>query len=157
MSENDEGADSVLAMLRQALSKSKETFNFEKRPVVGEKPAPEVQETVMPSTPTETLAPAAQEERASDVHLTAQPAPKKPRSLSAGQVQALIRQGLSQIPDFPERGVAVTVYGFRPWNAMLNFAPSSTSYKQAIAFREALTEIVHVLRTQVEVDINEDG
>jgi len=61
-----------------------------------------------------------------------------------------------QIPDFPDRGVAVTVYGFRPWNAMLNFAPGSTSHGEAIAFREALADIVRELRTQIEIDADQD-
>lgn len=74
--------------------------------------------------------------------------------LSAHQIQEVILQGLGQVPDFPNSGVAVTVYGFRPWGAMLTFAPGSTSQKNAITFREALTDIVHELRTKVEIAIN---
>jgi hypothetical protein len=72
--------------------------------------------------------------------------------LPADELQRLVLQGLRQIPDFPERGVAVTVYGSRPWNAMLNFAPRSTSQSNAPVFRKALTEIVLELRKQVEID-----
>jgi hypothetical protein len=154
MTENDDGTDGVLAMLRQAMSKSKETFSFE-RPVDGEKLTPEAQaERAMPSAPPDPPS-ADQEERAAEVRRTAPPAPPMPRKLPAVQVQEMILQGLRQIPDFPKSGVAVTVYGLRPWSAMLNFAPRSTSHQQAITLREALAEIVQVLRAQVEVDIND--
>lgn len=39
---------------------------------------------------------------------------------------------------------------------MLNFAPGSTSHGEAIAFREALADIVRELRTQIEIDADQD-
>jgi hypothetical protein len=85
--------------------------------------------------------------------VASQPEPNRPR-LSAEKVQSLLLQSLARIPNFPERGVAVTVYGFNPWNAMLNFAPRSASHRDAIMFREALADMVQKLRVQVDVDID---
>jgi hypothetical protein len=70
-------------------------------------------------------------------------------------VLELLLEGLMLMPNFPRRGVRVTVYGSNPWNAMLNFAPGSTSHKNAIICREALTQIVYKLRATVEVGLND--
>jgi hypothetical protein len=94
----------LLGMLNLALSRPGEAFSFE---------TPSVENTSFENK----VGPGA----------TAK-TPENVRLLSNSEVQTLILQSLRQIPDFPERGVAVTVYGFRPWNAMLNFAPRSASH-----------------------------
>jgi hypothetical protein len=142
-------------MLSRALSKSMEDFKFEIAPGNEQKSSSESEVDVM-GPPLELVGSAIQKEPAEpELLLAVQPLLVKRRILSTDEVQSLVLEGLRQIPDFPERGAAVTVYGFRPWNAMLNFAPGSTSHGEAIAFREALADIVRELRTQVEIDIDQ--
>jgi hypothetical protein len=86
--------------------------------------------------------------------------PKRSRRLTdlpqqtAVQTEGLILQLLRQIPSFPSSGVTVTVYGSRPWNAMLTFAPNSTTLVYAGQYRTFLTEIVCDLRKQFDVDLD---
>ncbi len=40
---------------------------------------------------------------------------------TAEELAAMIREDLSKMDGCPERGVVVTVYGFKSWNAMLTF------------------------------------
>lgn len=142
-------------MLSRALSRPADDFKFEIVTAHEQKSSPEPDVDVMRPLP-EPLGSAVQKESAEpELQFAAQLLPVKRRTLSTDKVQWLILESLRQIPDFPERGVAVTVYGFRPWNAMLNFAPGSTSHGEAIAFREALADIVHELRTQVEIDTDQ--
>ena len=49
------------------------------------------------------------------------PAPANPikQKKTAKELAEMIRQDLSQLQGWPERGVKVTVYGFNPWNSML--------------------------------------
>lgn len=142
-------------MLSRALSGPADDFKFKIAPAHEQKSPPEAGVDVM-GPPLELIGSPVQKQPAErELQFAAQPIPVKRRTLSTDKVQSLILESLKQIPDFPERGVAVTVYGFQPWNAMLNFAPRSTSHGAAIAFREALAEIVRELRTQVEVDANQ--
>jgi hypothetical protein len=71
---------------------------------------------------------------------------------SADQIHAFILSAMLEIPDFPKKGVAITVYGLSPWNAVLTFAPGSTSSKNAGAYRDALSDIVEKLRTQFDLE-----
>ncbi len=64
------------------------------------------------------------------------------------RLEALLLAELRQIEGFPQHGVSITVYGFRPWNAMITFAPGSTSLKNATKYREALPQLVEKLREQ---------
>jgi hypothetical protein len=135
---------SLLGMLAQALGKSKDNFTFDTGPV-------ETAESAEPPTKRRVPDDVEQLERASE---TPQTLPSTRLKLPASKVGDLLLEGLMQMPDFPRRGVQVTVYGSNPWNAMLNFAPGSTSHKNAITCREALTEIVDKLRPTVEVDLD---
>jgi hypothetical protein len=147
--ETVEDADdrSLLGMLGQALGKSKDNFTFDIGPV-------ETAKSAEPPTKRRDEVPddVEQLERTSE---TPQTLPSTPLKVPASKVCELLLEGLLQLPDFPRRGVKVTVYGSNPWNAMLNFAPGSTSHKNAITCREALTEIVHKLRPTVEVDLDD--
>jgi hypothetical protein len=73
---------------------------------------------------------------------------------TVAEAEALILGGLQHIPDFPRRGVTVTVYGFRPWSALLTFAPNSTTQRKANNYREILIDIVHDLRKQFEIELD---
>jgi hypothetical protein len=150
LTEYDNETRGLLGRLSRALSRPADNFKSEIAPAHEQKSPPEPDVDAM-GPPLELLG------------STVEKAPAEPelqfaaqrRTLPTDKVQSLILESLRQIPDFPERGVAVTVYGFRPWNAMLNFAPGSTSHREAIAFREALADIVRELRTRVEIDTDQ--
>jgi hypothetical protein len=158
LTEYDDETRGLLRMLSRALSKS---TDLDTAPVEQRTPSPEpIVGMVAPPSPPKLPGADAQEADVrglgtppTELRSTTQHSPVKPRTLTGDEVRSLILESLGQIPNFPKRGVAVTVYGFRPWNAMLNFAPRSTSHSEALVFREALADIVRELRPQVEVDI----
>ncbi|UWU70468.1 hypothetical protein [Bradyrhizobium sp. NC92] len=116
-----------------------------------------------PAEPVETSksdAAAAKAERAPD----AVPAATKPaesiattrdgkRLLPAEAIADLVLGELRKLENFPSSGVSVTVYGYRHWNAMLTFAPFSTSFQNATRFRQAVPDLVFKLRRFVELEI----
>lgn len=73
--------------------------------------------------------------------------------LPADAIADLVLGELRKMEDFPASGVSVTVYGYRNWNAMLTFAPFSTSFQNAARFRQALPDLVFKLRRFVELEI----
>ena len=75
------------------------------------------------------------------------------RLLPAEAIADLVLGELRKLEDFPNSGVSVTVYGYRNWNAMLTFAPFSTSFQNATRFRQALPDLVFKLRRFVELEI----
>jgi ABC-type dipeptide/oligopeptide/nickel transport system ATPase component len=60
---------------------------------------------------------------------------------------------LRKLDNFPATGASVTVYGYRHWNAMITFAPFSTTFRDATRFRQAMPDIVFKLRRFVELEI----
>ena len=68
------------------------------------------------------------------------------RLLPAEAIADLVLGELRKIEDFPASGVSVTVYGYRHWNAMITFAPFSTTFRNATRFRQALPDVVFKLR-----------
>jgi hypothetical protein len=133
-------ATSLLGMLSQALGKSEDPFYFDSEMdrlanSPPKSPEPQVASPIMLRG------------------LDQQP-PDTRTTLSATKIQDLLLQGLANIPAFPARGVTVTVYGSQPWNAMLNFAPGFTSSQDAVALRNALTEIVQSLRKTIDVEVS---
>lgn len=83
-------------------------------------------------------------------------ATSQPRKLTAGELQGLILDALIQIPDAPKRGMAVTVYGYHPWNAMVSFAPGSTRSSTAATIRSALIRVVDEMRSRVDIEMPQD-
>ncbi|MGX4773753.1 hypothetical protein ACWAUC_28580 [Bradyrhizobium guangdongense] len=79
--------------------------------------------------------------------------PDGKRLLPAEAIAELVLGELRKLEDFPASGVSVTVYGYRNWNAMLTFAPFSTSFQNATRFRQALPDLVFKLRRFVELEI----
>ncbi|KQT20153.1 MAG: hypothetical protein ACOY3N_23535 [Bradyrhizobium sp.] len=73
--------------------------------------------------------------------------------LPAEAIADLVLGELRKLEDFPASGVSVTVYGYRNWNAMLTFAPFSTTFQNATRFRQALPDVVFKLRRFVELEI----
>jgi hypothetical protein len=79
--------------------------------------------------------------------------PDGKRLLPAEAIADLVLGELRKIEDFPASGVSVTVYGYRHWNAMITFAPFSTTFRNATRFRQALPDLVFKLRRFVELEI----
>ncbi len=75
------------------------------------------------------------------------------RLLPAEAIADLVLGELRKLDNFPSSGVSVTVYGYRHWNAMLTFAPFSTSLQNATRFRQAVPDLVFKLRRFVELEI----
>lgn len=75
------------------------------------------------------------------------------RLLPAEAIADLVLGELRKLDNFPSSGVSVTVYGYRHWNAMLTFAPFSTSLQNATRFRQAVPDIVFKLRRLVALEI----
>lgn len=73
--------------------------------------------------------------------------------LPAEAIADLVLGELRKLEDFPANGASITVYGYRQWNAMITFAPFSTSFQNATRFRQALPDIVFKLRRFVELEI----
>ena len=73
--------------------------------------------------------------------------------LPAEAIADLVLGELRKMENFPATGVSVTVYGYRHWNAMITFAPFSTSFQDATRFRQALPDLVFKLRRFVELEI----
>jgi hypothetical protein len=79
--------------------------------------------------------------------------PDGKRLLPADAIADLVLGELRKIEDFPTAGVSVTVYGYRHWNAMITFAPFSTTFRNATRFRQAVPDLVFKLRRFVELEI----
>ncbi|QQO33239.1 hypothetical protein JJC00_32710 [Bradyrhizobium diazoefficiens] len=79
--------------------------------------------------------------------------PDGKRLLPADAIADLVLGELRKIEDFPVSGVSVTVYGYRHWNAMITFAPFSTTFQNATRFRQALPDLIFKLRRFVELEI----
>ncbi|MDH2346820.1 hypothetical protein QCM77_36310 [Bradyrhizobium sp. SSUT18] len=79
--------------------------------------------------------------------------PDGKRLLPAEVIADLVLGELRKMENFPATGVTVTVYGYRHWNAMITFAPFSTSFQNATRFRQAMPDLVFKLRRFVELEI----
>ncbi|UPK36861.1 hypothetical protein IVB18_05805 [Bradyrhizobium sp. 186] len=75
------------------------------------------------------------------------------RRLPAETIADLVLGELRKLDDFPASGTSVTVYGYRHWNAMITFAPFSTTFRNATRFRQAIPDLVFKLRRFVELEI----
>ncbi|TWA92723.1 hypothetical protein [Bradyrhizobium stylosanthis] len=73
--------------------------------------------------------------------------------LPAEAIADLVLGELRKMEDFPASGASVTVYGYRHWNAMITFAPFSTSFQNATRFRQAMPDLVFKLRRFVALEI----
>lgn len=74
------------------------------------------------------------------------------RAVTGEHLQTIILAGLQEIDGFPKSGVLITVYGVRPWNAMITFAPGSASKKDATTYCDVLQQLVAKLRKQFDVE-----
>jgi hypothetical protein len=72
------------------------------------------------------------------------------RRLGRTELAAIIQRRLQAVEGCPANGVEVTVYGARPWNAMLRFTPAAGPV-DAGRWRAQLQDMVMLLREQYEV------
>ena len=63
----------------------------------------------------------------------------------------MILRALAASKDCPKRGFEVTVYGVRPWNAMLRITPDAGPVRDAALWRERLREMLPRLREQYDL------
>jgi hypothetical protein len=114
-------------------------------------------ELVEPSPPD--LAPAKPENAPEAATKPAEPpakiatTPDGKQLLPAEAIADLVLDELRKMENFPATGASVTVYGYRHWNAMITFAPFSTTFHNATRFRQAMPDLVFKLRRFVELEI----
>ncbi|MCP3469841.1 hypothetical protein NLM33_05795 [Bradyrhizobium sp. CCGUVB1N3] len=77
---------------------------------------------------------------------------EKRARLPAVAIADLVLGELRKVDGFPKSGVSITVYGYRPWNAMIRFGPFSTTLENASLLRRALPDIVLRLRQYVDLE-----
>jgi hypothetical protein len=87
---------------------------------------------------------------------TISPIPEPRKNRSSVEIQDMILNALLAIPDAPKEGMTVTVYGYSPWNAMVTFAPGTTSTVIAKAIRGLLGRIVEEMRDKIQIEIPND-
>jgi len=78
--------------------------------------------------------------------------PAAKRTVTSEHLQDFILAALQKIAGFPQNGVSITVYGFKPWNAMITFAPGSVSSKTATMYKEMLPQLIVELRQQFDTE-----
>jgi hypothetical protein len=79
-------------------------------------------------------------------------ADEKRARLPAAVIADLVLGELRKVDRFPKSGVSITVYGSRPWNAMVRFAPFSTTSQDAARLRQALPDVVFKLRQYIDLE-----
>ncbi|WP_369721267.1 hypothetical protein AB8Z38_30105 [Bradyrhizobium sp. LLZ17] len=72
--------------------------------------------------------------------------------LPAVAIADLVPSELRKLDGFPRSGVSITIYGYGNWNAMIRFAPFSTTFQNAARLRQALPDIVFKLRQYVDLE-----
>ncbi|MGV7217845.1 hypothetical protein [Bradyrhizobium sp. UFLA05-112] len=77
---------------------------------------------------------------------------EKRARLPAVAIADLVLGELRKVDGFPNSGVSIVVYGYRPWNAMIRFAPFSTTSQNAARLRYALPDVIFRLRQYVDVE-----
>jgi hypothetical protein len=73
------------------------------------------------------------------------------RSVTRGELADVILRALQAIESCPQNGFEVTVYGSRPWNAMLRITPAAGAMLDAKAWRTRVQDMVLLLRDQYDL------
>ena len=143
-------ADSVLRRRSPRFRRTAPTNGFDL--VEPSTPDPRQSETtkIIPTTAPD-AAPAAAKpvERPAKIATT----PDGKKLLPAEAIADLVLGELRKLENFPATGASVTVYGYKHWNAMITFAPFSTTFQNATRFRQAVPDLVFKLRRFVELEI----
>jgi hypothetical protein len=118
--------------------------------VADTEPAPETIESAASTAGIE--APAAQLHGVADQALPSPDLmPPTRQSRSSDEMAEIILNALRGVEGAPERGFVVTVYGGRPWNAMLTIKPEAGAVKDARLWRKRVQEIGAQLRRDFDV------
>ncbi|MBR0741903.1 hypothetical protein JQ581_33705 [Bradyrhizobium liaoningense] len=168
---SDDGKDAgLVAMITSILGGNKRADTVTPPPLTEAPPT-------APANEPETVEPAALDAAPAEPELKPEPAPEpvpetapaetKPvetpakiattrdgkQLLPAEAIADLVLGELRKLENFPATGASVTVYGYRHWNAMITFAPFSTTFQNATRFRQAMPDLVFKLRRFVELEI----
>jgi hypothetical protein len=73
------------------------------------------------------------------------------RNITRTELADIIQRALLATEGCPQNGFEVTVYGSRPWNAMLRITPAAGVLPDAKAWRARLQDMVQLLRDQYDV------
>ncbi|MGY3033616.1 type IV secretory pathway VirB10-like protein [Bradyrhizobium sp. USDA 4354] len=150
----------LVAMISSILGGNKRADSVAPPPLAEVPPIAPADVVEPPETPTDPTA--AKAENAPDPAPDAKPVEQPAKIattrdgkqlLPAEAIADLVLGELRKMESFPPSGVSVTVYGYRHWNAMLTFAPFSTSFQNATRFRKAMPDLVFKLRRFVELEI----
>ena len=79
----------------------------------------------------------------------------KRRLRTAGELADIILNALRAVDGVPERGFLITVYGSRPWNAMLTIKPEAGRIKDVQLWRQRVQDIGARLRR--DFDLIDEG
>jgi hypothetical protein len=71
--------------------------------------------------------------------------------VSRKEMAEMILRALATAPDCPKQGFEVTIYGVRPWNAMLRITPAAGPVRDSAAWRDRVREMIPRLRDQYEL------
>ena len=74
---------------------------------------------------------------------------------TASEMADIIMNALRAVDGVPERGFIITVYGSRPWNAMLTIKPEAGRIKDVQLWRQRVQDIGTRLRR--DFDLIDDG
>jgi hypothetical protein len=74
---------------------------------------------------------------------------------TAGELADIILNALRAVDGVPERGFVITVYGARPWNAMLTIKPEAGRIKDVQLWRQRVQDIGARLRR--DFDLIDEG
>ncbi len=158
MAEDEKPDDGLLAMIKRAMNPKREAEPTEESELSEAEPEDPV------SVAESDLEPIAAEIAGTvdEPQLAAEPASEpdvtsaQSRTRTADEVQNMILDALTAIPDAPKHGMTITVYGYRPWNAMVTFAPGSAKISTATMIRSALTRLVEEMRGRVDIEMPSD-
>ena len=164
---SDDGKDAgLVAMITSILGGNKRADTVTPPPLTEAPPT-------APANEPETVEPAALDAAPAEPELKPEPAPETAPAetqpvetpakiattrdgkqlLPAEAIADLVLGELRKLENFPATGASVTVYGYRHWNAMITFAPFSTTFQNATRFRQAMPDLVSKLRRFVELEI----
>jgi hypothetical protein len=80
------------------------------------------------------------------------------RMITAEQMEGVIRKALSDLPEFGEgHGISIVVYGYTPWNVLLQFRPGAISVTNADVVKKAVTLSVEMLRLDFDIEMPGSG
>ncbi len=158
---SDDGKDAgLVAMISSILGGNKRADSITPPLLPEVPPTAPADEAVEPSPADSAPASSEPAPDAAPIATNAEEAPSKiattrdgKQLLPADAIADLVLGELRKLEDFPASGVSVTVYGYRNWNAMITFAPFSTTFQNATRFRQALPDVVFKLRRFVELEI----